>query len=251
MTTVQQHETSRSVPEPAAHDDAPLRDGVTVGLVTIIGGALAIMAAYGELFVDALVFLVAFAGLAVWAARSGSTRLRWAIAGLVALFVAINMVFAIPDLSHPESPAPFVATAVVVLGGVVTAVLAVLAARGRPASGRRVWPAAYGVVALLAAGSLVAAANVENDVAQPGDTEIVAADFAFPDVVEVGSTSTGVLVRNTDRGRHTFVVDGQNGAVEVPAGSEVRVPLELAPGSYRYYCNVPGHEAMEGTLVVR
>ena len=107
------------------------------------------------------------------------------------------------------------------------------------------------MVALLAAGSLVAAANVEDDVARPGDAEIVAADFAFPDVVETGTTSTGVLVRNSDRGRHTFVVEGQTAAVEIPASSEVRVALDLAPGSYRYYCNVPGHEAMEGALVVR
>ncbi len=59
-------------------------------------------------------------GAPAWAARSASTRLRWVIAGLMTLFVGINLVFAIPDLSHPESAGPFIVTAVVVVGGLVT-----------------------------------------------------------------------------------------------------------------------------------
>ena len=39
--------------------------------------------------------------------------------------------------------------------------------------------------------------------------------------------------------------------VELPADSPVRVELDLAPGTYRYYCDIAGHENMQGTLVVQ
>lgn len=228
----------------------PSADGVTVGLLTIVVGTLSVMAAVGEVFPDAMVFVAVFIGLAVWAHRSGSTRLRWAISGLAAVFLTINLVFAIGDLSHPESPAPFIATAVVIGGGLVTIVLAVMAARGRARSGRRVWPIAYLGLGLIAAGSLIAAAGVDDDTAQQGDTEVVANAYEFPDEVIAGSDSTGVFLRNEDRGRHTFAVEDAIDAVEMPAGSQVRVPLDLEPGSYRYFCDIVGHEDMEGTLII-
>lgn len=243
-------EHEEALDDPGVAVPSPLRDGVTVGLLTVIAGTFGVMAAMGEVFVDALVFVVAFAGLAFWAGRSGSTRLRWGIAALVALFVAVNLVYAIPDLSHPESMAPFVTSAVVVLAGVVTVVLSVLAARGRPAHGGLVWTGTFGVLVLAALGSILAAAAVEDDPVQPGDTILVASSFEYPEELVTDPASGAVVVRNEDRARHTFVVEGQVPAVEVPAGSQVRVDLDLAPGTYRYFCDIAGHEAMEGTLVV-
>lgn len=247
VTEVQQQRSKQgTVPEPPA----PYGDGVAAGLFTIVAGALALMAVLGEVFVDALLFLAAFVGLGVWAARTPSRRLRWVIAGLVALFVGINLVFAIGDLTHPESPGPFITTAVVVLAGIVTVGLAVLAARRRPAAGLKVWAATLAVLVVAAAGSLVAAAGVEDDAAQPGDTQFVAEDFEYPEVVSMDAASGALVIRNADRARHTFVIEGQLPAVELPASTQVRIPLDLAPGSYRYFCDIVGHEAMEGTLVV-
>jgi plastocyanin len=254
MSRMIENDVASTVGGPIAaggHDPHPRRDGVSAGLVAVVVGACGIMATYGEVFVDALVFLAAFVGLAIWAARSGSRRLRWVIAGLMVVFVGINLVYAIPDLSHPESPAAFVTTAVVVGAGAITVGLGVLAARGRPASGARVWTLAVGGLVVIVACSLVAAAAVDDDEIRPGDTEIVARDLEFPAEVVVEPDSTAVFVRNEDRFRHTFVVEGAVDAVELPADTDVRVKLDLAPGTYRYFCDVRGHEDMEGTLIVR
>jgi uncharacterized cupredoxin-like copper-binding protein len=35
------------------------------------------------------------------------------------------------------------------------------------------------------------------------------------------------------------------------AGQSARVEITAAPGEYRYYCAIPGHEFMEGTLLVQ
>lgn len=54
---------------------------------------------------------------------------------------------------------------------------------------------------------------------------------------------------------HNFVVD--EFALEVPVApgetTTVTIPADAAPGEYRFYCSVPGHEAagMVGTLVVQ
>lgn len=234
--------------EPAT-ERAPAADGVSLGLLAVIAGTLGIMAAYGELFVDALAFLVVFAGLGVWAALRPAVGVRWAIAVLLLPFLGFNLVYAAGDLAHPESAAPFVPTLVVMGAGATTIVLAVLAARRRPAPGLRVWSIGLVVVVVAAAGSALAASQVSDDVAQPGDAVVVAEDFEFPTEVELSSDG-GVLLQNEDRARHTFVVDSEVDAIELPAGTDVRAELDLEPGTYRFYCDIAGHEDMEGTLVV-
>jgi plastocyanin len=226
------------------------RDGVPLGIAVVLVGVAGIMAAYGEFFPDAAAISVVLAGLAIWATRNPSRRLRVAIALLLAIFVAINLAYAIGDLSHPESPAAFLATALVVGAGLVTIVLAVLSARGRPAPARRVWTIAGGAFVLLAAASGLAAAAVDNDDRLPGDIEIVARNAAFPAEATVDAEATGLFVRNEDRFRHTLVIEGQVAAVELPAATDVRIPVDLEPGTHRYYCDIVGHESMEGTLVV-
>lgn len=108
------------------------------------------------------------------------------------------MIYAIGDLTHPESPAAFLATALVIGCGLVTIVLAVLAARGRPAPARRVWTVTGGAFVLLAVGSGLATAAVDDDQRLPGDVEIVAQDVEFPAEVTFGSDATGLFVRNED-----------------------------------------------------
>lgn len=226
------------------------RDGIALGVGGVVVGTLSLMAVYGEVFADALVFLAVLAGLGLWTLRTPSTRLRWVVAALMALFVAINLVFAVSDLAHPESPGPFVTTAIVVLFGIATVALAAGSARRRPLP---LVPVLGGVGALLVVAAVVAAvaaSGVDDDVAQPGDVTIVAEDFDYPEVVEVDADATGLLVENRDAGRHNLIVEGEIDAVELPAGSDTRIPLDLEPGEYRYWCSVPGHDGMEGTLRV-
>lgn len=225
-------------------------DGVALGIGGVIVGALSLMAVYGEVFADALVFLAVLAGLGLWSLRTPSTRLRWGIAVAMALFVGINLVFAVSDLAHPESPGPFVTTAIVIVFGLATVGLAVAAARRRPLPLAPVFGGAGAVLVLAAIVAAVAAAGVDDDVAQPGDVTVVAEDFDYPEVVEVGADATGLLVENLDAGRHNLVVEGEVDAVELPAGTDTRVALDLEPGEYRFYCSVPGHDGMEGTLRV-
>ncbi len=228
----------------------PSDDGVALGLGALITGTLGVMAALGEVFPDALVFCVVFAGLAVWTTRRTSTRLRWGIAGLVTVFVGVNLVYAMGDLAHPESPAPFVATTVVIAAGLVTIALAVLSARGRRAPVGRIWTVTGTLLVIGAMGALVAGAAVEDDERIAGDVEIVAESYEFPDEVVVGDDADALFVRNRDRGRHTFVIEGVVDAVELPANTDVRIPVDLEPGTYEFICDVAGHDSMRGTLVV-
>lgn len=241
-----------TVAGPAGHPGPTGRrtEGIWIGLVCVAVSTLGVMAAVGMVFPDALAFVVAFVGLAVWVRRSSSRRLRWAIAGLLTVFLGFNLIYAVSDLAHPETPAPFIATVAVIGSGTITIVLAVLAARGRPGAHRLVWPIALAGLALAAVGSLAAGAAVEDDPAQPGDTVIVATHHDLTDQIMVESTSGAVVIRNGDRVRHTFVVENHLDAVELPGNSQKRVELDLEPGSYHYYCDVVGHEDLEGTLVV-
>jgi uncharacterized cupredoxin-like copper-binding protein len=54
---------------------------------------------------------------------------------------------------------------------------------------------------------------------------------------------------------HTFVIENVNGdevVASARAGETDRGGVELEPGDYTFYCDVPGHRAagMEGTLTV-
>lgn len=59
-----------------------------------------------------------------------------------------------------------------------------------------------------------------------------------------------MFVVNKDRFRHTLVIKDEVDAVELPASTDVRIPIDLDPGKYEYYCDVPGHESMKGIVVV-
>ena len=153
--------------------------------------------------------------------------------------------------SRTRNRAPaFIATLLVVGGGLITAFLAVLAALGRHAHAGRVWGAGALVFVVMAAGSLAAAARVDDAVIEPGDAAVLAVEYEYPERVEARS-GAGVFVDNEDTTRHTFVIEDDSAQVlEVPAGSTARVDIDMPPGSYRFYCDIPGHEGMAGTLEV-
>ena len=63
------------------------------------------------------------------------------------------------------------------------------------------------------------------------------------------------LINDGSGGPHNFVIEGYNddAPVDMPAGSETdwTVPSDLAPGTYTFYCAIPGHRAlMEGTITI-
>ena len=64
----------------------------------------------------------------------------------------------------------------------------------------------------------------------------------------LAALSPGALMR-MKRPVGSFVVEGDELATVWPSSADVE--LDLEPGEYRYYCDVVGHEDMEGTLVVQ
>ena len=181
-------------------------------------------------------------------------RPRWLLAlaaGVAVLYLGGSVPFVVANLAHPESPVSFLAEAFLVLAFVTAIVGVVLRWRGAgDAARRRLVAGAVGIGLVGVVVSLVTAASVDSAARQDGDVPLVTDRSVWPDEVEV--TAGGVLwVDNRDPFHHTFVIDGTDVHEVLAANSAVRLPVDLGPGSYRYWCDVPGHESMEGTLHVR
>jgi plastocyanin len=94
-----------------------------------------------------------------------------------------------------------------------------------------------------------------------GDAPATTVELSAPGIswstYEITIPQGGVieLFNDGSGGEHNFVVEGYNddAPVDMPIGEPVawQVPADLAPGTYTFYCAVPGHRAlMEGTLTV-
>lgn len=135
--------------------------------------------------------------------------------------------------------------------GLVTAGAAVFAAREEPPNGARVVAlAAGGVVVVGVAASVVITIGVEDDERQDGDIVVTSRDTAFPMRLTVPAGAVGFFVENEDVYRHTILIEGTDVEVELPGSTDRRFETELDPGEYRFYCDVPGHDSMAGTLIV-
>ncbi len=60
----------------------------------------------------------------------------------------------------------------------------------------------------------------------------------------------GIHIGNDDPVRHNLTIDDLDVDEELPSKAFVRFAFEAEPGSYEYYCDIPGHEDMTGTLTV-
>jgi plastocyanin len=182
-------------------------------------------------------------------------RSRWLLVldAVVALLYLVGSVpFMAANLVHPESPVSFLAEVFLILALATVVVGVVLRWRGAPdRARRRTVTGAVGLALLATVVSLVAAASVDADARQDGDVAIVTERSVFPERVEVPAGGSVLWVDNQDPFHHTFVIDGTEVRETLVASSSVRVPVDLAPGSYRFWCDVPGHESMEGVLDVR
>jgi hypothetical protein len=188
------------------------------------------------------------AGIGLWRSRS-----RWllVVAGLLATAHAAGAapVFA-EHFAHPESPLGFLTDAGILIGLAAVVVGVVRALRGAsPAVHRPVLVGAGALGALALTVSAAAVVGTQSDDRQPDDVELVVSDWAYPDLT-LPATTDALWVDNRDPFHHTLVVEGTDLRVVLPAGTAVRTPIDLAPGTYRYACDVPGHEAMIGTLRV-
>lgn len=196
----------------------------------------------------AIVTLVSLVGLGLLAWKR---RVGIAVLGVVALVWGLGSLgFSADHLQHPESGIDFVHASIEVLGRATMIVAAVAAWRNAaPTWTRRV---GFGVVALLATAVVVggsASVARAGDAQQAGDVTATVEHATFPEEVRV-AVGDSLYVDNDDLFRHTFTVEGTAIDVELPSKRGARIPIDLEAGSYTVLCVVPGHEFMQGTLVV-
>lgn len=84
--------------------------------------------------------------------------------------------------------------------------------------------------------------------------EVDMVDIAFDPKEITIPANTDVTVNLVNKGAlpHNFSIEGEADSGEIPGGGTVSVMLNLAPGTYEYFCNIPGHKeaGMVGTLIV-
>ncbi|MDP9441764.1 MAG: cupredoxin domain-containing protein [Actinomycetota bacterium] len=218
---------------------AVLSAAADVALMALVGAVIPPVAAGVAL---------SFVGIALLARRPrAGTAL---LAAVSTLLVVSGAPFALPHLAHPESAIDF-GHAVVHLGGRLVAVAAAVGAwRSAPALlARRLTRVAVGALLATVVTTGVAAGGSTGETASLGDVTVPVQKFAFPPEVKAASGAT-VFVDNRDLTRHTFTVRGTSVSEQLRPGVGARFRLDLAPGAYPLFCDVPGHEAMRATLIV-
>lgn len=123
---------------------------------------------------------------------------------------------------------------------------------------RRLAPLAFvAVLALAGCGSSKSSsgAYVEPAGEPVASVTVDSGNFFFkPDDITVPSGVVSFTMKNTQSGIHTFVIRGVGWfMLEVSgSGDSDTKKVELKPGTYTFYCNIPGHEqaGMKGKLTV-
>ena len=81
-------------------------------------------------------------------------------------------------------------------------------------------------------------------------------EFAFqPSTVSVSGNTVTFNASNEGRFPHNIAIDGREGSIfadNLTAGQSASATITLAPGTYTFYCPVPGHreQGMVGTLTI-
>jgi uncharacterized cupredoxin-like copper-binding protein/mono/diheme cytochrome c family protein len=80
------------------------------------------------------------------------------------------------------------------------------------------------------------------------DIKFVPNGFSVP-----ANTPTKITLKNTGATLHNFSIDQLNIKQDVQPGETVEITINAPPGTYQYYCDVPGHKeaGMVGTLTVK
>jgi plastocyanin len=179
-----------------------------------------------------------------------------ATVGIVSLLhLATSGPFLAEGLVHPESFWDFWigwSTAIAAALAVPAAVAVWRQKHDGSTRARTVAIAAGGLIVALGIVGGVATAAHESDTAQEGDIALVARNVKFePATVAAEAGELAVFVENEDSLRHTFSIDALDVDLQIPGDKSVRVEFTAQPGTYQFYCAVPGHEDMKGELVVQ
>ncbi len=110
------------------------------------------------------------------------------------------------------------------------------------------------VFVFISLGLVWAMTDAKPQVAPEGALEVETTNVAFvPDSLRATGGEVTVAVRNRDLFWHTFTIDVLGVDVTAPVGRLRTATFEAQPGTYSYYCRIPGHASlgMRGRLVVR
>lgn len=152
------------------------------------------------------------------------------------------------------------ATTVIALALIVAGAGAVLVFGQRAAEPyERATPRGLIVLALLLVGAAVATSaalrmTVPAVTAGRSDVVVEARHLRYPVTVDAKAGEKGniaLLIRNADRGAHTFTVDRLGVDAVVAGTSSTRIVTPAAPGTYAVRCRIPRHDGMSTTLHVR
>lgn len=242
----------RQPPSPTTHPDPSGDRFVGWALLTTTGLLVSLQLLAGHVIPPLAIFGAILGLLGVATLRR---RARWLLV-IDAIAAGAYLVGSVPffaaNLAHPESPVSFLAEVFLLLALLTVVTGVVMRLRGVGARARRrTVVGAIGMACVATVVSLVAAAGVVAEARQDGDVPLVSERSTFPERIEVPAGAAVLWLDNKDPFHHTFLIDGTEVREVLAAGSSVRVPIELDPGSYRFWCDVPGHESMEGVLDVR
>lgn len=114
-----------------------------------------------------------------------------------------------------------------------------------------VFAAALSVIALIGAG--LGGSEDRVPAAGPGVAAISAqgAKFSTSKLAVTGAT-VSVVFHNKDLFWHTFTIDKLSVNIKSPLGGKRAERFRASPGTYEFYCAIPGHKTagMKGTLTV-
>jgi plastocyanin len=208
------------------------REALVFAVIMVVGlGLLRV----GSGLLGLLVMAALFVNIEIWMfpAANGNATYR---AGLV-------------DLLVPTSLVAFS------LAGFIGAVAAMVHLRD-PAAGRGT-AGPTGVIAVLfifiSLGLVWAMTDAEPQVVPAGAVEVQTINVAFdPDTLQARAGEVTVAIRNRDLFWHTFTIDTLGVDLPAPVGGVRSATFEAEPGTYEYYCRIPGHATlgMRGTLTV-
>ena len=114
----------------------------------------------------------------------------------------------------------------------------------------------YMAVALIVLLGLGTAAALLMRPAVPGQKEgilLKSHNMAYSSTrLQVQSGEHTITLDNADFIPHTFTIDALGINLTVPARGKDQLTLKLPPGTYTFYCDIPGHPeaGMVGNLVV-
>jgi plastocyanin len=197
-------------------------------------------------------------------------RRRWApLVGALfwALFLAANSPYMVHDLAHPEFRATFPFVVVLLATNVIGLAAGLGAAvhnyrapgTGSPTLPRWFTTGLLGLAGLSVGAILVGAlprASAGVDPATLASLPPLTSIHVKFDQTELrakAGEAVALRLENADPSGHSFDIDELNVHVSMPPGEPtLALFTPLTPGTYTFYCSVPGHReaGMVGTLVV-